>query len=252
MITFNNATYQRIIESTVNKSHFINQMHPRFELLYILNGNGKFIIEDTEYPFTNNSMFLVAPGKFHVLSEPPKSDYDRIIIYFDENLLPSVLPKGITFHSLTNSNMRELFLKFDGYCNKYDGDALSILFNAFLCEALITSHSPGGESNKLPKLIKNAIKFVEVNLDKNLSVDIIANELFVSKTHLSHSFSKIMNIGIMGYVELKRVYKARELLKNGYSPTKVAEMLNYKSYPTFLRNYKKHFSVNPSNDKIKQ
>jgi AraC-like DNA-binding protein len=250
MIKFDNATYERKVENAVKKELFTNQMHPRFELLYILNGNGKFIIENTEHPFTNNSMFLVAPGKFHVLSTPPKADYDRIIIYFDQSLLPETLEKNLTFHTLNNSTVRELFLKFDDYSKLYSGKTLEILFKGFLNEVLLTTGKSSVEPSNLPVLIKNAVDYIELNLDKKLSIETIAENLFVSKTHLSHSFSKVMNIGIMSYVQLKRIYKARDMLKNGYSATKVAEILDYKSYPTFLRNYKKHFNKIPSNEKV--
>ncbi|MBO7215291.1 MAG: helix-turn-helix transcriptional regulator, partial [Clostridia bacterium] len=209
----------------------------------------KFIIEETEYSFSNNSMFLVAPGKFHVLSEPPKSNYDRIIIYFDLELLPNNLPNDLTFHTVTSEQVKDLFLKFDNYSKTFDYDTLKILFQGFLNEVLLTARSYSNESKNLPPLIQNAIAFIDQNADTKLTLDIIADNLYISKTGLSHAFSKVMNLGVMNYVQLKKMYRARTLIKKGYTATKTAEMLGYESYPTFIRNYKKVFSINPSNEK---
>ena len=49
-------------------NYYKEHVHQRYELLYILNGAGKFLIEDVEYSFDKNSMFLIPPGKYHVMT----------------------------------------------------------------------------------------------------------------------------------------------------------------------------------------
>ena len=98
----------------------------------------------------------------------------------------------------------------------------------------------------MPLLVKKAIEYVKANLNLSLSAESIAEALFVSKAHLSHLFSKTMGIGIMHYVSIKKAYKARSLLRKGFSVKEVCDSLGYGSYTTFLRNYRDHFGTNPS------
>ena len=86
-------------------------------------------------------------------------------------------------------------------------------------------------------------------MDRPLDASLIAEALFVSKTYLSHVFAKTMNISLMRYVRMKKIYRAREYLKQGNSVTRTAELLGYDSYHTFLRNYYAEFHISPSEDK---
>lgn len=251
-VQLKNADFSRMITKTVNNRDFINHTHPRYEVLYILNGKGKFVIEDIEYSFGRNSLFLIPPGKFHVMNIPPQRDYDRIVLYFDQEILPPLIEKRLCMHRITDERVRELFIKFNEYTDKYDEKVISALISGFVTETLLTivyGDGDPGEYKNVPIIVKSAIEYIKANLDKPLTVDSIANALFISKTHLGHIFSQTMNSGIMRYVNIKRAYKARDLLKQGYSATAICEMLGYKSYPTFLRNYKTYVGKNPSEEK---
>jgi AraC-like DNA-binding protein len=106
------------------------------------------------------------------------------------------------------------------------------------------------EQKNVPTLIKNALKYINENLDKPLTTHGIAKALFVSKDHLCHAFSKTLNTGIMQFVSIKRAYKARSMIKSGIPAVTVSEKLGYAYYSTFLRNYKSHFGITPSEEKV--
>lgn len=246
---FNHALSERVSKDNYYPKH----VHDYYEILIILNGKGKFLIEGVEYPFESGSIFLIPPAKYHVMSQLPFRDYERITVYFNKELLPHFIKSGIYYQKNINSESLALALKFASYSKKYKSEILTELIKGFISEILLIEfyHEEKDEkvNNYVSPLVKSAIEYINDNIDKPLTTKSIADALFISHTHLGHAFSKAMNGGIMHYVQIKKIYRAKELIKQGYPSTTVAEMLGYKSYPTFIRNYKTYLNTNPSSDK---
>ncbi len=254
VIKLTNSQFSHTKSHTISRDNYYStHVHGHYEILIILNGNGKFLIEGVEYPFENNSMFLIPPGKYHVMTKLPEKDYERIIVYFNAELLPNFIKSGLYYHKKINSSTKELALKFSFYAKKYKTEVLNEIIKGFINEILL-SEIYEEEINETQKtfvypLVKSAIEYINENIDKPLTTKIIADALFVSNTHLGHVFSNVMNGGIMHYVQIKKIYRAQELIRQGVLATTVAEMLGYKSYPTFIRNYKSYLGTTPSRDK---
>lgn len=237
----------------VDQSRFFNHLHTSYEILFIINGSGSIVIEDNTYEYAQNAIFLIPPGKYHVLKTPPQRDYERFVINFAPELLPSSIAPPQAIHKSVGENIRTLFYKFDQYADYYPERQLYTLLISFLHELLIILTSeeeiePVRQSDTHP-LVKKAISYIGENLDKPLELKDIADELFISQTYLTHIFTKTMKISVMRYVRIKKMYLAREYLQQGYLSTKVSEMLGYKDYPTFYKNYHNFFGSAPSNDK---
>lgn len=245
-------TYSHGYTATTQQAQFVNHVHTTYELLFVYRGHGRFLIEDAEYSFLPNALFLIPPGKYHVLEQPPEQDYERCIINFSPRLLPSPIAPGQSFYRVTDDRVRALFQKMTTYTETYAGEALETLLRACITEILVSVILARGEEvegRNVPPLVKNAIEYINTHLDEPLSVSRIADALFISKTHLSHLFAETMNTGLMHYVIIKKTYAAREMLRNGASVTEVCEHFGYRSYPTFLRNYRAQFGINPSQEK---
>lgn len=231
--------------------YFNDDVHTLYEILFIYRGEGKFLIEDTEYEFAENTLFLIPPGKYHFMCQPPKKHYDRCVLYFPLSLLPAPLDKKISLQYKVDERVRELFVKLEGYGEKYTGEAFYSLICSFITELLITvvyDETETATNTAVPNLVKNTMEYINSNLDKDLSAQSIADAMFVSRTHLCHIFSETMKTGLMRYVTIKKMYKARSMLKKGISSNAVCEALGYKSYPTFWRNYKAQFNKPPSDE----
>ena len=87
-----NPQFYYALSETVSKDNYYpKHVHDYYEILIILNGKGKFLIEGVEYPFENNSLFVIPPSKYHVMSQLPNHNYERITVYFNSELLPSFI-----------------------------------------------------------------------------------------------------------------------------------------------------------------
>ncbi len=252
-VKYNQIGFMHQRTESVNRGNFTNHCHTSYEILFVMNGSGTFLIENTAYEFSKDAVFLIPPGRYHVLQVPPQRDYERCVINFAPELLPAAVHAPDNLQLKADDSVRELFLKFDRYADTYQDESLYALLLSFLTELLvILTHSQNEiesvRRSDIPPLVKKAVDYICRNLDKPLSVEQIAEQLFVSQSYLNHIFAKTMNIGIMGYARLKKMYEAREYLQRGYPVLRVAELLGYKSYPTFLRNYRAEFGKSPTDD----
>lgn len=97
--------------------------------------------------------------------------------------------------------------------------------------------------------VKQAIRFIRENYHKDISLSIIAEELNVSGTHLSHLFKKETGISLIDYLTDFRIERAKLLLQNSDLELKeIAEKTGFRGYNYFLRVYKERTGHTPSQD----
>ena len=93
--------------------------------------------------------------------------------------------------------------------------------------------------------IIDIVKYINNHLSEELSLDIICDRFFISKSHINRKFKKVIGSTVWEYINIKRLLLAKELLHNGISPTNVYLKCGFKDYCTFFRAYKAKFGVSP-------
>ncbi len=248
-------SYSEDLTPASEQKQFFSHVHTTYEMLFIYYGHGDFLIEDVEYPCKPNTLFLIPPGKYHVIRNIEGMDYKRCVVNFSPRLLPRPIERGRSYYRVTDDRVRSLFYKIAHYSETYTGEAMQSLLEACITEILVSAffeRAELAEGKNVPPLVKSAIDYINAHLEETLSVPQISEALFISGTHLSHLFSETMNTGLMHYASIKKMYAARERLREGASVGEVCEQFGYKSYPTFLRNYRAQFGINPSEEKRHQ
>ncbi|MBQ3075419.1 MAG: helix-turn-helix transcriptional regulator, partial [Clostridia bacterium] len=105
-----------------------------------------------------------------------------------------------------------------------------------------------GERKELGKIYE-IIEFVNQNLSKDLSLDAIAADFYLSKSQLSRSFKKATGSTLWDYVLIKRLFLARSLIREGESISGACERSGFREYSSFYRAYKKRFGISPNQDR---
>lgn len=95
--------------------------------------------------------------------------------------------------------------------------------------------------------VKKAIEFIEKNYHRDLTLEDIANEVYLTTIYLSNIFKKETGCTVMEYVTRLRMKEARELLSQ--SPAikikDIAERLGYRNVQSFIRYFKIYYGVTP-------
>lgn len=250
-IEFDEGFFQHIYNEQVDSSGFVNHQHNLYEVLLIVKGSGSFLIENKKYEYTDRTLFLIAPGNYHVIV-PKRDNYERFVINFLPQCVPPSLRTDECKQILVTDALFSLFMKLDEYADLFRGEPLQILTHSFLNEMLVLltdeKYSPIAPV-RFPAIVRAAIEYILQNFDRPLTSASIAAHLFVSQSYLNHLFAKTMHIGLIEYVRMKKMHAAQELLKQGSAVTEVAQSLGYVSYTTFLRNYRDAFHCLPSSVK---
>lgn len=119
----------------------------------------------------------------------------------------------------------------------------SEIMEAFM--AIVYEHRSDKPTNK--HLI-NAINFIKSNFEKNISLKLVADEIFVSSCYLSHLFKDEMNMTFSDYVIKIRMEESIMLLKKGNLMVQdVAYKVGIGDANYFTKVFKKYYGVTPKN-----
>lgn len=112
----------------------------------------------------------------------------------------------------------------------------------------LPSH-PGATIPKSEKSLDAVAEIIRQEYISPPSIDQLADQVNMSRSHLTHSFRQYFGTSIMEFALELRMIKARELLHSGqHSVLTVALMLGYQNHANFTRAYRKHFGHPPSED----
>lgn len=101
--------------------------------------------------------------------------------------------------------------------------------------------------NNAEKIAQWAVAYIDNNYDKELTLEVIANEMFVSTGYLCRVFKRYVGKKYVSYLNDVRMKKARELLySNQYTVAEVARMVGFKDASYFSSVFKRYYNCPPS------
>lgn len=256
--------YHHSISKEPDATLFEKHCHDNFELLYILQGKGSFLVEGVEYEMRPNTILYAKPYEYHYVRPDASCPYERIVVNFERGVpAPEILE--LPFLKDANQHQRELhlhadplgesiktaFLDFDltkRFSPKkgLDGETDLWLSAALTKLLLLISRVPaetGSEDSK--GLIVKTMDYLNQHLDDEISLDQISKELYVSKYYLCRAFREQTGISVFDYLTTKRIVLAEQLLEEGVSATEAAYRSGFRDYSTFYRSYRKITGTSP-------
>ncbi|WP_239619110.1 response regulator [Cohnella mopanensis] len=112
---------------------------------------------------------------------------------------------------------------------------------------IIIAHLQDNKTLKFKSIISLALKYIEENYQKDLSLSDIASIVYVTPNYLSRIFKEEVGINFTGWLNQFRVEKAKDLLKDAGAKTySVANQVGYKDYKYFSHVFKKYTGYSPS------
>ncbi len=253
--TYMSSTFFHREDQTPNRSHFQWHCHAFYELLYVVQGEGKFIVEGAEYPLRSGSVFLMPPHEFHHAIPNTDTTYERYVINFEsaavkESLLRLSILKGggkykngVYFPTgSVTEEMKRTFAEMDEACemfsnvkhrdSKEETYLMALLTKVILLLSLQEAETAVSQDENL---VARVIEYLGEHLSDDISLDEIANRFFVSKYYLCRAFRKHTGATVFGYLNAKRIAMAQTLLSNGEPATAVAYRVGFRNYSSFYR-----------------
>ncbi len=239
---------------------FFRHFHDNYEILFLTNVKGDYVIENHKYSLMPYDILLIKPTKYHYMLIKDNTPYGRFVMnvtpdFLPEELLNNAFSKGEFFHLGSSSPITHNFLKLIEYEKMFDRKDFIVMARALMTENLMLiakmDNSESSDDYKyLDEFNTRVMKYIRDNLTSITSLDQMAAQLYVSKSTLYHSFKKAMKISIMQYVRNKKVLYAQNLIKSGIRPTKAYTMAGFEDYTTFYRSYKLFFGHSPGDNQV--
>lgn len=255
-------SFDYTVSRTSIKSHYLH-CHDTYEVYFFISGNVSYLVEGKQYTPTPSSILLLSPNVFHGVRINTDEPYERFALHFNprvisaENsslLLSSFSKKSsssdIYFENADRYNLLRYFqnlLECKDLSANIQKAIVNIRVENLLSQILYMSHEIKGTSQEYNnRYIKNIIEYLNANLTKNLNLDLIAEQFFISKYHLNTIFKKYTGTTVMNYIIHKRIAMARQLLLQGIPAFEAAERSGFHDYSVFYRAYKKLYGYSPS------
>lgn len=104
-----------------------------------------------------------------------------------------------------------------------------------------------GENHSISDPIMKSILYIDKHLEENINADKLSQMIGFSRSHFSTLFKKEVGMCYISYVQVKRLEKAKLLLKStDWKLNKIAEKVGMGDYKHFSKWFKKHTCITPS------
>lgn len=230
-------------------------LHPENELLYVLRGGAEYHIEAQSFTLRPHDLVFIPANQYHYLRPLPGEPCERYIINFDPRILPgenrariAALPTVVNVAE--NRILCDCFEKLGDYTARFEEQDARLMLRGTLREILLNllyevPREEGGRIRNNP-IIDRITALVDAYPARSWDADMLAAELFLSKSHIQNTFSRYMDIGLKNYINNKKIMYARSLLLSGMRPAEVCEACGFREYSTFYRLYRKITGTTPT------
>lgn len=225
--------------------------HNSYEVLYVLDGNGRFMIEGTAFDIKPGTLLLIKPFEYHALELADSASYERYVLHFSEEHLVNdalslfkstihgVEGSGKVYSSINFPNsILPIFERFE-MAPKLPYNERGIYLKTLLSELIIFLSVSNGTQIEIneAELGARVIRYLNENITRDMSLDTIARRFFVSKYYLCRAFKKHNGVSVHGYINHKRVMYAKQLIEQGETASGAAYAVGFGDYSAFYRAY---------------
>ncbi len=221
--------------------------HSYYELTLYEPFPGDVAVNNKSYPIKQLTAILVCPSDFHEIKVQEKTSARYIKIGFTTNVLKGRIPDFSAI--MTNIESEDFFVRVFKEILKNPKDKT---YAALLVNTLVHIVCEKGESlrhtstSRGYQLTAEAVKLVNEDFAKSITLEYVAKELSVAPQHLSGAFSKNLGVTFSQYLcDLRLEYAANLVVNSQKSLTEICFESGYNNFSHFSRSFKKKFGKSP-------
>lgn len=242
--------------------------HEFDKIVLLLSGRVDYTVEDVTYVLKPWDVLLVKHHTIHKALIDKTEPYDRVIIYLDRKYFDRVMPEAglVDCFELADKNSRQLLSpdaeqrgRLESMLEAYEQAERDTEFGAqalkdtliiqlmVLINRIYASGALRPERTETPRDAKIAevLSYINENLGRELSVDELAEQVFLSRYHFMRLFKSQTGSTVHAYVRQKRLLYAARLIREGHSAVRAAAESGFSDYSAFHRAFRECFGISP-------
>ncbi len=266
--SMNNRKFEVFHYKDPNPSDGEMHHHDFYEVCCFLGGEVEYLVDGRIYHLNPGDILLINPMELHRhVLRTEGTLYERIVLWINVEYLKSLSTDSIkltncfdgslpTHNNILRPNAvhrAEIIsllgeLVRENYSDDYGADLSAHgIFVHFMTELnrLALSSKKHREYGESSDLVARVLSYIGENYNKEISLEQLSQNFYVSKYHLSHEFSREVGISVYRYIMLKRLVIARQLLQDGVTPNETCVQCGFGDYTSFYRAFKTEYGINP-------
>lgn len=233
-------------------------MHNEFEILYIVSGNQDISIMDTVYSLAAGDCALIFPNMAHSYMRPdniPKNNHaaESTIIFAPSDMVYSMYPSTKNVHPEDcvvhlNDEQENAVLAFEKILTENSINAQigwTFIILSYIVPEIMNRHINNSYENT--SMISKVLSYITLNFHKSLTLDMISDELGISKYKLSRIFSDKIKMNFRTYLGMLRANYAASLIKvSDETLDVIAAKSGFESMRSFYRVFNQVYHISPA------
>ena len=231
-------------------------LHYHLEVVYLYEGDCGVSLDSTEHSIPSDSVFLTFPNQTH--SYIPNEKTGHLLMIVNPDIIPefsslfeckipeSPILRNVSSYPALEALLQQIIEECNRNKDKFTTPKLRGLLCAMLAE-LFRHMTLVDRMHGNSQALNTVITFCSRNFHRELSLDILSEELHMSKYYISHLFSSGFHMKFNDYINSLRVSAAcRYLCNTDKSMTEISEIVGFGTPRTFNRAFLKQFGKSPS------
>ena len=231
-------------------------VRPDYLIHFILNGKGRYYIEDMQHCLEAGQGFLIEPNTLTFYQADAEEPWEYLWIGFNGTNVKEYLrdiglnSSQLIFRSKQGGELKRIVVKMlkdttSSLSSQYERQSLLYSFFAVLSRNINISHPLEQDGENIH--IKRAMEYVRNNYFHMVRVADIAKYVCVDRTYLYELFLRYLNVSPQDYLINYRLTRAAELLTNTeYTLGEIALSCGYQSAYSFGKAFKAKRGITPA------
>ena len=237
--------------------------HEFDKAVLLLSGHVDYVVEGETYALKPWNVLLIKHHTIHKALIDKSEPYERIILYLDRRFFDLGMPGAGLLDSFDTADRpgrhllipeeeqrRELenALRSFERAERDESFGAQTMRDTLVMQILILigrmGAAAGPELRYDPK-IQQALSYINEHLAEELTVELLAERVFLSKYYFMRLFKAQTGSTVHAYVRQKRLMSAARLIREGTPAAKAAADCGFADYSAFHRAFRESFGVSP-------
>ena len=230
----------------------IPHIHQHIELIYLTEGHSYATADNTTELLCPGDIYLSFPNQIHYYDATPVNGilaivepdiFPDLLDIFSSKLPQSPIIKKENLPTNVYSQLQKIctYIKSSNHLQRiaaigYMQGLLAELIDKMSLQVIDNNHDS----------VRDVLVYCLENYKSPISLDILSQELHLSKFYLSHIFTDRLKISFTDFINGLRLESACRRLDKGMEITDAAFEAGFNSLRSFNRNFKRNMGITPS------
>ncbi len=227
--------------------------HENMELQLCLDGEGTVLLEGVTHAFRAGDVAVVGSNVLHGTYTADTLTYAALIVSTAFCRQMGINYDTYVFQPVVqDEGIRQMFMELIALYEDKAALLKAARQNLLLLQMLVklgTHYTTPKEqlpTDKAPDTVKAAIRFIHEHYNEKLSLDYLAQNIYVNKFVLSRAFRRYTGKTVVEYINCYRCGQAAALITAGSRVSEAALNCGFDNLSFFTKTFKHHMGVLPS------